>query len=78
MATQRIKTTFQVRRGRLENWNRVNPVLATGEPGFATDANIIKFGDGITPWKDLEPVGYTDFQVIDGNTDIFLEDETDG
>ena len=31
---QVIKTTFQLRRGSLEVWERNNPVLAKGEPSF--------------------------------------------
>lgn len=54
---QVIKTTFQLRRGLLEAWERNNPVLAKGEPSFIIDKNAFKIGDGITPWKDLEYIG---------------------
>lgn len=50
------KTTFLLRRGKSEVWQRNNPILAYGEPGFASDINILKIGDGITAWNDLEPV----------------------
>ena len=50
-----IKTTYQLRRGTLEAWERNNPILAAGEPGFAYDKNLLKIGDGITPWKELKP-----------------------
>lgn len=53
--TEIIETTFKLRRGTKEAWERNNPVLADGEPGFATNANLLKIGDGVTPWKDLEP-----------------------
>ena len=52
-----IKTTFKLRRGLLSEWNSKNPVLASGEPGFALDANILKIGDGISSWNDLPSVG---------------------
>ncbi len=48
-----IRTTFQLRRGKEEVWKRNNPVLASGEPGFVTDKNHLKIGDGITAWNDL-------------------------
>ena len=52
-----LKTTFQLRRGYESAWNKNNPVLAYGEPGFAIDKNNIKIGDGVKTWKELEYVG---------------------
>ena len=49
-----IKTTFQVRRGYEAAWERNNPILASGEPGFVIDKNLLKIGDGIKAWKDLK------------------------
>lgn len=51
-----IKTTFKLRRGKEAAWEKNNPVLAAGEPGFVLDKNILKIGDGETRWKDLLPV----------------------
>ena len=51
------KTTFQLRRGKKEAWERNNPILANGEPGFVTDKNLLKIGDGVTPWNDLKYIG---------------------
>lgn len=48
-----IKTTFKLRRGKEAAWEKNNPVLAAGEPGFVLDKNILKIGDGETRWKDL-------------------------
>jgi hypothetical protein len=45
--TKVIKTTFLLRRGTSEAWNRVNPVLHYGEPGFEKDTNKLKIGDGV-------------------------------
>lgn len=44
---------IQFRRGSLDQWNLVNPILADGEVGFANDANLIRIGDGVTAWLDL-------------------------
>ena len=52
--TEIIKTTYQLRRGTEAAWKKNNPVLATGEPGFVIDKNILKIGDGVTPWNDLK------------------------
>ena len=49
-----LKTTFQLRRGYEAAWEKNNPVLAQGEPGFVIDKNTFKIGDGITAWNDLE------------------------
>lgn len=32
---KRYKTIFQVRRGTSEQWDRINPILRMGEPGYA-------------------------------------------
>lgn len=56
MAQQIIKTRFKIRRGTSEEWRQVNPILLAGEPGYATDLNIFKIGDGVTPWKKLPAV----------------------
>mgnify|MGYP006321658819 FL=1 len=50
---KRYKTIFQVRRGTSEQWDRINPILRTGEPGYATDTAKLKIGNGIDHWKDL-------------------------
>ena len=52
MATT-IKTTFKFKRGLLMRWEETNPILSEGEPGWATDAYILKIGDGIHPWTEL-------------------------
>ena len=62
-----LKTTFLLRRGYESAWERNNPVLACGEPGFVIDKNALKIGDGITAWKDLE-------YVNDKNGGIFNAD----
>lgn len=51
--TQVIKTTFQLRRGLQATWERNNPILAYGEPGFVKDTNRLKIGDGERHWNDL-------------------------
>ena len=44
---------FRLRRGRASEWSLENPVLSQGEPGFVTDKNEMKIGDGVTAWNDL-------------------------
>lgn len=55
--TEVIKTTFQLRRGSAEVWEKNNPILAYGEPGFDKDNYGLKVGDGSTPWNELNFLG---------------------
>lgn len=50
-------TVFQFKRGTAARWAEVNPVLAVGEPGYVTDENRLKIGDGETAWNDLPYAG---------------------
>jgi hypothetical protein len=52
-----IKTTFKVRRGRAEDWVRVNPVLDDGEPGYELDTGRLKIGREQKPWNELDYIG---------------------
>lgn len=52
-----LKTTFKIRRGLSSAWEKNNPILEKGEPGFVIDSNQLKIGDGITPWNDLPFIG---------------------
>ena len=46
-------TLIQIRRDTAANWASVNPTLAQGEFGWAYDTNVLKLGDGSTPWATL-------------------------
>ena len=70
---QVIKTTFQLRRGNLEVWERNNPILAKGEPSFVVDKNALKIGDGVTPWKELEYIGLGQDDLAKAIEDYFKE-----
>jgi hypothetical protein len=73
LTTNIIKTTFKLRRGTAEAWERNNPILAYGEPGFDKDNYGIKIGDGVTPWNDLEFVGVSKEVVEQLINDYFEE-----
>lgn len=66
MADVQLKTTFQLRRGKYAEWEEVNPTPRVGEPCFAYDLNILKIGDGVHSWKNLEPINIQ--YVIDAPT----------
>ena len=48
-----LNTTFKLKRGTAARWAEVNPILELGEPGFVYDLNLLKIGDGVTPWNSL-------------------------
>lgn len=76
MSEVTLKTIFQVKRGLNEAWERNNPILRVGEPGFAIDKNILKIGDGATAWKDLKPVNKELLeQMIKDNGSISIDNE---
>ena len=58
-----IKTTFKLRRGKESQWEEKNPILALGEPGYASDINSLKIGDGVTPWNELQYIAGSKFQA---------------
>ena len=65
----KVVTRFQFRRGTKEKWEKNNPVLANGEPGVVIGENLLKIGDGKTPWKELKPINDTQ----KGNNKSFSE-----
>lgn len=57
MATHVINITYQLKRGSKEALNRVNPLLAEGEPCVELDTGKFKIGNGVDYWNDLNYVG---------------------
>lgn len=44
---------IRFRRAWIEDWTVLNPVLPDGVPGYDKTNNMLKVGDGVTPWNDL-------------------------
>lgn len=44
---------IRIRRGTDTQWTLANPILSDGEPGYVTDLNKFKIGDGVTDWATL-------------------------
>ena len=59
---------FLLRRDTNTNWQ--GKILRDGEPGFATDTNVMKIGYGGIAWEFLNPVGPVIAQtlVLDGGS----------
>jgi hypothetical protein len=48
---------IQFKRGSTQDWETANPVLLPGTPGYDTTTGVLKVGDGVKAWKDMNPVG---------------------
>ena len=47
---------LQFRNDTAANWASVNPTLAAGEAGFDTTNQVLKIGNGTTPWSTLQGI----------------------
>jgi len=52
--TKHVKAVIQFRRANEPEWIEKNPILREGEPALSIDMDMIKVGDGIHHWLDLE------------------------
>lgn len=79
-----VKITYQLKRGKKETWENLNPILKAGEPGFEIDTGKLKIGDGVRTWMELDYIGETNlvpdenevFEIYGGSAtdNITLED----
>lgn len=51
-----VQARLVVKNGPSSEWEAKNPVLLSGELGYAKDTNVLKIGDGITPWNALSSI----------------------
>lgn len=49
-----LKARIQLKKDTSEAWRINNPVLLDGEAGYESDTNLMKVGDGIHRWLELE------------------------
>ena len=45
-----------IRTGTTEEWESENPILASGEIAYDSEAGVLKVGDGVNPWKELNSI----------------------
>jgi len=79
MATKVIKATLRFKRGTAAEWITINPVLKLGEPGYVTDLNKLKVGNGQDVWTELPYLagGGTESIAADNKSlEIYLNDDT--
>lgn len=62
-----------------ETFRLENPVLGKGQIGIAQGTNVIKMGDGITPWRSLKyrlsGGSGSDGEIVDGTTNAVIVDD---
>jgi hypothetical protein len=61
-----VGTQMQQRRASEAVWNTTDYILADGELGVTTDSGIIKIGDGVNSWSELDPAFSSQFLPILG------------
>lgn len=49
-----LKARIQLKKDISEAWRINNPVLLNGEAGYESDTNLMKVGDGIHRWLELD------------------------
>lgn len=54
-----VNDLITFRKGPASQWISVNPVLASGEPGYDLTNSILKIGNGVSNWVSLSGIGST-------------------
>lgn len=63
-----MAVTIQLKRGTSAAWQKLDPILAVGEPGFEKDTNRLKIGDGIKSWNNLPYQDANSLEVFNAET----------
>lgn len=63
-------TNIQIRRGTATEWSSVNPILASGEPGYDLTNRIFKIGNGVTAWSGLAGHLHTSSDISNFNSSV--------
>jgi hypothetical protein len=72
-----VQTLIKLRRGTAAEWTDANPVLASGEPGFETDTEKLKIGNGSDDWATLPYIVGGSGSAVWGAITGDINDQTD-
>jgi hypothetical protein len=61
-------TKMQFRRGTAAEWSAIDPILGEGEPGYDTTNDILKIGNGVDVWADLDGMSSGSVQTVEADT----------
>lgn len=70
-----VNDLITFRKGTASQWISVNPVLASGEPGYDLTNNILKIGDGSKTWNQLSSISSENVGGL-GATEIYEYTDT--
>ena len=65
-----INDLITFRKGTATQWSDVNPVLASGEPGYDLTNQILKIGDGSSNWTTLTNHKHTSSDISNFNSSV--------
>lgn len=65
------KTHIQFRRGSAAEFTAANPILGSGEPGFAMDTKSLRIGDAVNTWSNLPSMIISDTAGIAGASGVY-------
>ena len=72
-STKRL--VIQLRRDYASRWEEYEDVVpALGEPCFVIDKNILKIGDGVTSFCDLQPINGIEISAVGDNQSLVVRD----
>lgn len=73
--TNTWRLQIQFRRDTADNWELYKTVVpAAGEPCFVIDKNILKIGDGVKTFEQLEPINGVKFELAADGKSLVLQD----
>lgn len=72
MAEKTLNTKIIIRNDTATNWTANDPILKQGEIGFENDSYMVKIGDGVKKWSELDYYADYDATKIKFKTDITL------
>jgi hypothetical protein len=67
---------FRFKRGTPERWTTTNYILGPGEPGVEVvpdGPDLLKIGDGVTPWNSLTYVGLSPDDLTQEQLEAYVQ-----
>ena len=68
--TMAINDLITFRKGTFPEWSGVNPVLASGEPGYDLTNRTLKIGDGVSNWVSLSGHNHISSEITNFNSSV--------
>ena len=59
-----VNNVLKLRRGTEATWTSTNPILSAGEPGYSSDVNRLKIGDGTNSWTALNYLNQESYSLV--------------